>query len=83
MQQSGASAVILSDIDSQNFVYEGLGKALNMPKTEVRLFGKPKALIARRMGVAISLADNSDNAKTNAIKAAKLIKIINQSKGNI
>ena len=83
MQQSGASAVILGGIDSENIVYEGLDKALNIPETEIRLFGKPEAFISRRMGVAISLANNSDNAKTNAIKAAKLIKIINQPKGEI
>jgi hypothetical protein len=35
------------------------------------------------MGVAISVANNSNDAKTNAIKAAKLIKIINQPKGKI
>ena len=83
MQKSGASAVILGGIDSQSVVYEGLDKALSIPETEVRLFGKPEAFVSRRMGVAISLANNSHNAKINAIKAAKLIKIINQPKEEI
>jgi len=83
MQQPGASAVILGGIDSQSVVYEGLDKALSIPETEVRLFGKPEAFISRRMGVAISLANHSDDAKINAIKTAKLIKIINQPKEKI
>ncbi|MDQ7089884.1 MAG: formate-dependent phosphoribosylglycinamide formyltransferase [Methylococcales bacterium] len=78
LQTAGASAVILGGIDSQSVVYEGLDKALSIPETEVRLFGKPEAFVSRRMGVAISVAENTEDAKANAIKAAQLIKIINE-----
>ncbi len=81
MGTPGASAVILANINSKTVGYEGLDKALNIPKTEVLLFGKPEAFISRRMGIAISVADNTNDARDNAIKAASLIQITNDEKG--
>jgi phosphoribosylglycinamide formyltransferase 2 len=50
----GASAVILSDIESDNPGFTGLEEALAMPKVDVRIFGKPVARKNRRMGVVIA-----------------------------
>lgn len=75
LQKSGASAVILSDIDAKDFFYTGLDKALATPGSEIRLFGKPEAIKNRRMGVALATAESVDEAKNRAIQAAELIDI--------
>jgi phosphoribosylglycinamide formyltransferase 2 len=75
LQKQGASAVILSDIKAQDFFYTGLNKALAVPDSEIRLFGKPEALVNRRMGVALASAETVDEAKNRAAEAAKLVSI--------
>ncbi len=75
LQKVGASAVILGGIDASGVVYEGLAEALNVPDSEIRLFGKPEAFTRRRMGVALASAQNTDEARTKAVKAASLIVI--------
>ncbi len=75
MQAVGASAVILGGIDKKAVIYTGLDKALSVFQTEVRLFAKPEAHCLRRMGVALSVADNVTDARANATKAARLIKV--------
>lgn len=74
-QEIGASAVILGGIDKKAVIYKGLDKALSVLQTEVRLFAKPEAHISRRMGVALSVADNVIQARANATKAASLIEV--------
>lgn len=74
-QQIGASAVILGGIDKKAVIYKGLDKALSVLQTEVRLFAKPEAHVSRRMGVALSVADNVTQARANATKAASLIEV--------
>lgn len=75
LQKVGASAVILGGIDASGVVYEGLAEALSIPDSEIRLFGKPEAFTRRRMGVALASAQNTDEARTKAVKAASLIVI--------
>lgn len=75
LQKVGASAVILGGIDASGVVYEGLAEALSVPDSEIRLFGKPEAFTRRRMGVALTTAQNTDEARTKAVKAASLIVI--------
>ncbi len=75
MQNVGASAVILGGIDAQGVTYEGLDKALSVPTSEIRLFGKPEAFVNRRMGVALANAETTDEARTRAVKAATMIVI--------
>jgi phosphoribosylglycinamide formyltransferase 2 len=75
MQSTGASAVILGGLDAQGVIYEGLDKALSVPASEVRLFGKPEAFTNRRMGVALASAENVDEARNRAVKAATMIVI--------
>ncbi len=70
---TGASAVILGGINAKGVVYEGLEKALTVPTSEIRLFGKPEAFVNRRMGVALATADTVDEARTRALKAASMI----------
>jgi len=75
LQKHGASAVILSDIKAQDFIYTGLDEALAVPNSEIRLFGKPEALVNRRMGVALASAETVDEARNRAAKAAGLVGI--------
>ena len=75
LQNHGASAVILSDIQSQDFYFDGLTEALAVPGSEIRLFGKPEALVKRRMGVALVSAETVEEARHRAVKAAGLVGI--------
>ncbi len=75
MHSAGASAVILGGVDAQAVVYQGLDKALSVPDSEIRLFGKPEAFVHRRMGVALAAAETVDEARANAVKAAAMIVI--------
>jgi phosphoribosylglycinamide formyltransferase 2 len=74
MKEAGASAVIYGGIDSKNLQYDGLEAALNVPCSDVRLFGKPESFIKRRMGVALATGKDSDEARTRAKLAASLVK---------
>jgi phosphoribosylglycinamide formyltransferase 2 len=69
----GASAVILSQTEADDVAYEGLDAALSVPDSEVRLFGKPRALVNRRMGVALASAETVEEATKKAVKAASLV----------
>lgn len=75
LKSAGASAVILSPIDAHGLSYHGLEKALSVPNTDVRLFGKPEAFVNRRMGVALAIADTADTARKNAANVANLVVI--------
>lgn len=75
LQKNGASAVILSNIKARDFFYTGLDEALTVSNSEVRLFGKPEALVNRRMGVALASAETVDEARKRAAKAASLVSI--------
>jgi phosphoribosylglycinamide formyltransferase 2 len=71
----GASAVILSQTEADDVVYEGLDAALGVPDCEIRLFGKPRALVNRRMGVALASAETVEEATQKAVKAASLVSV--------
>ena len=65
-----ASAVILIDGNSRTVRYGDLDTALSQPDTELRLFGKPEVAGRRRMGVALALGDDIDNAVDKALTVA-------------
>ena len=74
MTQTGASAVIYGGVDSQNLSYAGLEAALNVPNSDVRLFGKPESFARRRMGVALATGKDTNEARSRAKLAASLVK---------
>jgi len=76
LKSPGASAVIYGGVDSANLIYEGLEAALSVPEADIRLFGKPESFVHRRMGVALAIADDTDEARQRAKKAASLVKPI-------
>ncbi|WP_163328374.1 formate-dependent phosphoribosylglycinamide formyltransferase [Desulfurobacterium thermolithotrophum] len=56
--------------------YEGIEKALSIPGTAVRIFGKPTTRPRRRMGITLATADTVDEARKKAKEAALKIKVI-------
>jgi len=74
MLSPGASAVVYGGMNEQGIAYEGLEEALNVPQSEVRLFGKPESFIKRRMGVGLAYADTVQKARENAQLVATAIK---------
>lgn len=75
LDKTAASAVILGGIDAKDVTYRGLDQALAVEDTEIRLFGKPEAFVARRMGVALAVADTVAEARTKAVRAANAITV--------
>jgi phosphoribosylglycinamide formyltransferase 2 len=76
MTKPGASAVIYGGIESNNLKYTGLEASLNVPCSDVRLFGKPQSFAKRRMGVALATGKDTDEARTRAKLSASLVKPI-------
>jgi phosphoribosylglycinamide formyltransferase 2 len=72
-----ASAVILADRTSDALQYNGLAEALATPggEVDIRLFGKPTSRPYRRMGVALALAETTDEARHIAREAADKVRI--------
>jgi len=70
----GASAVIYGGVDAQGVVFDGVDEALRVPRTELRLFGKPESFVRRRMGVALACDENLDVARRNAVEAARRVR---------
>jgi phosphoribosylglycinamide formyltransferase 2 len=56
-------------------VYEGIDKALEIPDTKVRIFGKPTTRPKRRMGVVLASGNTIEEAREKAKKAASLISV--------
>ena len=52
-EKNGASAVILSEIESEQPDYEAMEEVCSADKTYLRIFGKPVAHVGRRMGVVV------------------------------
>jgi len=73
LQRPGASAVIYGNMDEQGIAFNDIEKALALPQTDLRLFGKPEAFVRRRMGVALSYADDTDSARKQAKQCASLV----------
>lgn len=71
----GASAVIYGGLESQEVSYSGLAEALAVEETDVRLFAKPEAFAKRRMGVAVSTAEDTDTARERATRAAAAVTV--------
>ncbi|WP_158736284.1 formate-dependent phosphoribosylglycinamide formyltransferase [Alteribacillus sp. YIM 98480] len=73
---SGATRTIKAKNESNAYQISGMEKALHVPRTQVRLFGKPTAKPGRRMGVVLSSADTVEAARKKANEAVSYINII-------
>ncbi|MYM80943.1 formate-dependent phosphoribosylglycinamide formyltransferase [Duganella sp. FT50W] len=74
LKAPGASAVIYGQHEAAGIAFEGVADALRVPNTDIRLFGKPESFARRRMGVALTTADDVDTARVNAKLAASKVK---------
>jgi phosphoribosylglycinamide formyltransferase 2 len=71
----GASAVIYGGVDAEGVRFSGLDKALSVPGSQLRLFGKPVSYEKRRMGVAIAYGDDITQARERARTCASHVKV--------
>ncbi len=69
-----ASAVILAERSSRNFGFEGIHEAMR-DGADIRLFAKPETLPGRRMGVALAVGRDVEQAVTRAVAAAAAVRI--------
>jgi phosphoribosylglycinamide formyltransferase 2 len=70
----GASAVIYGGIEARAVRYDNVAHALEVPFSDLRLFGKPEAYKKRRMGVALATAAGIDEARERATECARRVK---------
>jgi phosphoribosylglycinamide formyltransferase 2 len=74
-----ASAVILSDQESESFSYDGVADSLALGApgnpVDLRIFAKPRTLSHRRMGVALARGATVEDAVARAKAAAARVRI--------
>lgn len=69
-----ASAVIYGGLDEAGIAFEGVAEALAVPGVDLRLFGKPESFTKRRMGVAVAIGAEVDEARERAKRAAAAVR---------
>jgi phosphoribosylglycinamide formyltransferase 2 len=74
LRNPAASAVIYGGLEAKGIAFTGLADALAVPGVDLRLFGKPESFIKRRMGVAVAIGANTDEARQRAKLAAGKVK---------
>ena len=57
-------------MEAAGIAFEGVAEALAVPRTDIRLFGKPEAFVKRRMGVVVANGADTDEARERAKLAA-------------
>ncbi len=74
LRNAGASAVVYGGMNEKGIAFEEVDKAMRVPQTELRLFGKPEAFFRRRMGVALAYGEDIEECRERAKLAAGKIK---------
>ncbi|WP_175060406.1 phosphoribosylglycinamide formyltransferase 2 [Thermococcus sp. 2319x1] len=74
-----ATHVILSNQEGYAPKFRGLFKALSIPNTTIRLFGKPEAYKGRRLGVVLAWDRDVGEAKRKAEMVAHMIELKTRS----
>ena len=69
----GASAVIYGQLEAKGIAFSGVVDALQVPQSDIRLFGKPESFKRRRMGVALANGADTNQARERAKLAASRI----------
>ncbi|WP_410497730.1 formate-dependent phosphoribosylglycinamide formyltransferase [Chitinibacter sp. S2-10] len=72
-REPAASAVIYGGMEEAGIAFDGVAAALAVPRSDLRLFGKPEAFERRRMGVALAAGHDTDVARDRAKLAAGLV----------
>ena len=66
--------MIYGGVDAQALRFEGVAEALAVPRSDLRLFGKPESFVRRRMGVAVANGSDVGEARERAKRAASRVK---------
>ena len=74
LRSPAASAVIYGGVDAKGIAFTGVAEALQVPGSDLRLFGKPESFQRRRMGVAVATGASTDEARQRATLAASKVK---------
>ena len=74
LREPGASAVIYGGIEEKGIAFEGVAEALTVPRSDLRLFGKPESFVRRRMGVALACGRDTDEARVRAKLVANQVR---------
>ncbi|GHU25546.1 phosphoribosylglycinamide formyltransferase 2 [Betaproteobacteria bacterium] len=74
LRNPAASAVIYGGLEAKGIAFTGLADALAIPGVDLRLFGKPESFVKRRMGVAVAIGADTDEARRRAKLAAGKVK---------
>ncbi len=74
LREPGASAVIYGGIDARTLRFDGVAQALAVPRSDLRLFGKPESFVRRRMGVALAAGDDIEQARQRAREVASKVR---------
>jgi len=74
LREAGASAVIYGGMEEKGIAFTGLAEALAVPRSDLRLFGKPESFVKRRMGVAVANGETTDQARQRAKLVASTVK---------
>ncbi len=76
LREPGASAVIYGQLEQQGIAFAGAAEALRVPRSDLRLFGKPESFSKRRMGVALANGSDTDEARERArLAAGKIVPV--------
>ena len=59
---------------AKGIVFDGVADALQVPNSDIRLFGKPESFVKRRMGEALAFDADVEVGRVNAKKAAAMVK---------
>jgi phosphoribosylglycinamide formyltransferase 2 len=73
LREPGASAVIYGNREEKGIAFAGIEQALAVPRSDLRLFGKPESFKKRRMGVAVANGDDVNEARQRAKLAASRV----------
>lgn len=74
LKSPGASAVIYGGVEAKGIVFDGVADALQVPNSDIRLFGKPESFTKRRMGVALVHDADVEVARKQAKLAASKVR---------
>ena len=79
LRNPGASSVIYGGVDAAGVRFANIEKALAIPGSDIRLFGKPNSFVKRRMGVCLYSAgpgEDQEKARTVAKTLSSLVQVL-------
>jgi phosphoribosylglycinamide formyltransferase 2 len=71
---AAASCALLVDGNSTSIRYTDVERALALPDTALRLFGKPEVRGHRRMGVSLALGASVEEARAKARAMTEILR---------